>query len=54
MRYGDWLWPRLLDFMMRELDERRAPTVGHAEGPVLEIGFGTGAQMYRGVAERAV
>jgi CBS domain-containing protein len=34
--------PALLDFMMRELDELRAPTVGLAEASVLEIRFGTG------------
>ena len=45
MRLGEWLRPRLLEFMMRALDDLRAPTVGLAEGSVLEIGFGTGLNL---------
>src|SRR5262245_52624956 len=44
-RFGDWLRPRLLDRMMRQLDEQRAPTVSLAEGHALEIGFGTGLNL---------
>ena len=44
-RFGEWLRPRLLDRMMSQLDEQRAPTVARAEGHVLEIGFGTGLNL---------
>ena len=44
-RLGEWLRPRLLDWMMGQLDELRAPTVALAEGQVLEIGFGTGLNL---------
>jgi len=47
MGFGEWLRPRLLDYMMRQLDELRAPTVGQASGSVLEIGFGTGLNLAR-------
>jgi len=42
---GEWIRPRFLDFAMRRLDELRAPTVGLAQGDVLEIGFGTGLNL---------
>ncbi len=45
MRFGEWLRPRLLDWMMSQLDELRVPTVALAEGQVLEIGFGTGLNL---------
>jgi SAM-dependent methyltransferase len=45
VRIGEWLRPRFLDLAMRQLDELRAPTVGLAEGDVLEIGFGTGLNL---------
>ena len=45
MSLGDWIRPRFLDLAMRQLDELRAPTVGLAEGHVLEIGFGTGLNL---------
>jgi SAM-dependent methyltransferase len=44
-RFGEWLRPRLLDWMMGQLDELRAATVAGAEGQVLEIGFGTGLNL---------
>lgn len=45
MSIGDWIRPRLLDLAMRQLDELRGPTVGLAQGDVLEIGFGTGLNL---------
>jgi SAM-dependent methyltransferase len=45
MSFGEWIRPRLLDLMMRQLDELRGPTVGEASGEVLEIGFGTGLNL---------
>ena len=45
MSLGDWIRPRLLDLAMRQLDELRGPTVGLAQGHVLEIGFGTGLNL---------
>ena len=45
MSLGDWIRPRLLDLAMRQLDELRGPTVGLAQGDVLEIGFGTGLNL---------
>ena len=45
MSLGDWIRPRLLDLAMRQLDDLRAPTVGLAQGDVLEIGFGTGLNL---------
>lgn len=45
MSFGAWIRPRFLDLAMRQLDELRAPTVGLAEGNVLEIGFGTGLNL---------
>ena len=44
MPLGTWLRP-CLDWMMRQMDELRALTVGLAEGDVLEIGFGTGLNL---------
>ncbi len=34
--------PRLQDWAMRQMDDLRPETLEHAEGDVLEIGFGTG------------
>ncbi len=45
MSMGTWIRPRLLDWMMRQMDDLRAPTVSRAEGEVLEIGFGTGLNL---------
>jgi SAM-dependent methyltransferase len=42
---GEWIRPRILDLAMHRLDELRAPTVGLAQGEVLEIGFGTGLNL---------
>ena len=45
MSLREWIRPRLLDLAMRQLDELRGPTVGLAQGDVLEIGFGTGLNL---------
>jgi SAM-dependent methyltransferase len=45
MRLRDALRARLLDWSMRQVDELRPPTVSHAEGEVLEVGFGTGLNL---------
>lgn len=44
-RFGEWLRPRFLDLAMRQMDDLRGPTVGLAQGEVLEIGFGTGLNL---------
>lgn len=41
MGVRDWLAPRLLDWMMRSVDDLRPETVSQAHGEVLEVGFGT-------------
>jgi len=41
MGVREWLAPRLLDWMMRSVDDLRPETVSRAHGEVLEIGFGT-------------
>ncbi len=41
MRLREWLAPRLLDWMMRSVDDLRPETVSQASGEVLEVGFGT-------------
>jgi SAM-dependent methyltransferase len=43
--FGEWLRPRFLDLAMRQMDDLRGPTVGLAQGDVLEIGFGTGLNL---------
>jgi SAM-dependent methyltransferase len=45
MGLADWIRPRLLDLMMRQMNELRPDTVGLAEGRVLELGFGTGLNL---------
>jgi SAM-dependent methyltransferase len=45
MGVGDWLRPRLLDWMMRQMNDLRPDTVALAEGRVLELGFGTGINL---------
>ena len=41
MKIRDWLAPRLLDWMMRSVDDLRPETISLADGEVLEVGFGT-------------
>ncbi len=41
MGVREWLAPRLLDWMMRSVDDLRPETVSQARGEVLEVGFGT-------------
>src|SRR5262245_51312284 len=45
MALRDFVKPRLQDWMMGFMDEMRPATVGHAEGEVLEVGFGTGGNL---------
>lgn len=45
MGFGHWLRPRLLDWMMRQMNDLRLDTVALAEGRVLELGFGTGINL---------
>lgn len=45
MGLRQWLRPRLIDLAMRRMDELRPDTVCHAEGNVVEIGFGTGLNL---------
>ena len=45
MAISDWFRTRLLDFVMRQMNELRPDTVGLAEGRVLELGFGTGLNL---------
>lgn len=42
MSFGDWLRPRLLDLMMRQMNGLRPEVLAPASGDVLEVGFGTG------------
>ena len=43
--YERRVFPHVLDFSMRALEELRAPTLAGAKGEVLEIGFGTGLNL---------
>lgn len=43
--YADHLFPRLLDLLSRALEPDRAAVIGRARGRVLELGFGTGANL---------
>jgi ubiquinone/menaquinone biosynthesis C-methylase UbiE len=43
--YERRVFPHVLDFTMRALEELRAPTLTGARGEVLEIGFGTGLNL---------
>lgn len=55
MSFGTWLRPRLLDWMMRQMNKLRPETVGLAEGRVLELGFGTGINLeFYGPAVKSV
>ncbi len=45
MGLGEFIKPRLQDWMMGFMDEMRPETVGQAEGEVLEVGFGTGRNL---------
>jgi ubiquinone/menaquinone biosynthesis C-methylase UbiE len=37
--------PRLLDWVMRQMDDLRPETLARAQGEVLEVGFGTGLNL---------
>lgn len=43
--YDRYVLPRILDRVMRDFDEERAPTLAGARGEVLEVGFGTGLNL---------
>jgi ubiquinone/menaquinone biosynthesis C-methylase UbiE len=43
--YERRVFPHVLDFTMRALEELRTPTLAPARGEVLEIGFGTGLNL---------
>lgn len=45
MGLRSWIKPRFQDMAMRQMNPMRAETVLHAEGEVLEIGFGTGLNL---------
>jgi ubiquinone/menaquinone biosynthesis C-methylase UbiE len=45
MALREWLKPRLQDRMMGLLDDLRPDTLRHADGEVLEVGFGTGRNL---------
>ncbi len=50
-----WLEPRLLDWMMRAVDDLRPETIEPAHGDVLEVGFGTALNLrHYGDAVRSV
>lgn len=41
--YREWIFPRLLDWASGKMDAERAHLIERAEGQVLELGVGTGA-----------
>lgn len=55
MNIRHWLEPRLLDWMMRSVDDLRPETIALARGEVLEVGFGTARNLqHYGEAVRSV
>ena len=55
MGFRQWLEPRLLDWMMRSVDDLRPETISLARGEVLEVGFGTARNLrHYGEAVRSV
>ena len=51
----EWIAPRLLDWMMRSVDDLRPETIAQAAGEVLEVGFGTARNLpHYGEAVRSV
>ena len=55
MKFREWLEPRLLDWMMRSVDDLRPATLSLARGEVLEVGFGTARNLrHYGGAVRSV
>jgi ubiquinone/menaquinone biosynthesis C-methylase UbiE len=55
MGLREWIAPRLLDWMMRSVDDLRPETVSLAHGEVLEVGFGTARNLpHYGAAVQAV
>ncbi|MDH3214075.1 MAG: class I SAM-dependent methyltransferase [Myxococcales bacterium] len=45
MGLRDWFQPRMLDWVMRQMNELRSEALAAAEGDVLEVGFGTGLNL---------
>lgn len=54
--YADHVFPLLLDWTMRAVDDLREPALAGARGDVLEVGFGTGLNLphYPGAVRRLV